>query len=894
MAISDKDIFDWFLSNPGADDATIAATMDQFKLSPADIARATGTDLSSVQSRYEAVAPPAPVYTPVAPTPVYEPAYEPVYETPAPVYTPPATNAYFQANPDVAGAYAANSYGMSADDFANFHYNNYGKNEGRYSPSGEPPPRAVVETPAVVEQPPAVVEQTPVDTVAENYWKEQAALQQAEWERQAAEQQREWERQAASTPVVTEPTPIPQTPVTTPSVIDEITAGPPTTEKEFLEIVSTPPAITPVTSTPETPTNQYTKENWPTINYGTYGTEGDVLTRTTTSDGTPFYLRDEEGGGQYQNPATMESYAPFTGADGKTYYNVYAPTFGSGKAWNETPITSVLTEAQYKALKGGDSAIGNLINSPVGSFALNALGPVGQVINAVNQASQGNELGAILSGLNAAGGLGVTDIGGIDIKTAQNVARGLNAIDKKDLMGAFTAGSNLLGGIPGEYATATNLASAGLALKNNDAAGFASAMGDLTKNPDLKIAAAAVKLLDAVNADTINPSALQAAITGLNSAVTKSNTATTTTPTDTTQSTTVGDFEDTEVTRLKALGYTKEQIQEYFNRLDNLTDVLDTPPSTATDTATAGTTPTDTGGDVVKDLTNAGLTQTDLSYLPTDDDFVPTIKKDEELVVTGDKPLDYLPTDNDFVPTKIDDKGEVVITGGRPTDTVTGSTGADTITGATGNDNVETVTVTGGTGNDTITGGDGNDSVTGGTGNDSITGGTGNDDVEELVVTNKKECAPGFHDDGTGLCVPDDDIKDPDECPDGYIRNLETGACEKVEVTTPVVNPPVVVQPPVVQPPVVKPPVVIPTQSFTPSTSTYTSAEETNPIYAGAMDDFNLFATLEELLAEKSDTTDKKKDNKKSKDKTKMATGGHLDDLLAEQMTVDDLLKLLR
>ena len=57
MAISDQQIFDWFLANPNADDATVAATMDQFKLTPEDIARATGTDLSNVQSRYEAVAP---------------------------------------------------------------------------------------------------------------------------------------------------------------------------------------------------------------------------------------------------------------------------------------------------------------------------------------------------------------------------------------------------------------------------------------------------------------------------------------------------------------------------------------------------------------------------------------------------------------------------------------------------------------------------------------------------------------------------------------------------------------------------------------------------------------------------------------------------------------------
>jgi hypothetical protein len=90
---------------------------------------------------------------------------------------------------------------------------------------------------------------------------------------------------------------------------------------------------------------------------------------------------------------------------------------------------------------------------------------------------------------------------------------------------------------------------------------------------------------------------------------------------------------------------------------------------------------------------------------------------------------------------------------------------------------------------------------------------------------------------------------------------------------------------------VVKPPVVIPTTTPVYTPSGYYGATETNePVYAGGMSDFNLLATLQELLAEEP----AKKDTKKSKDKTKMATGGHLDDLLAEQMTVDDLLKLLR
>jgi hypothetical protein len=164
-----------------------------------------------------------------------------------------------------------------------------------------------------------------------------------------------------------------------------------------------------------------------------------------------------------------------------------------------------------------------------------------------------------------------------------------------------------------------------------------------------------------------------------------------------------------------------------------------------------------------------------------------------------------------------------------------------------------------------------------------------NPETGECDVVEKEEnpCADGFHLED-GLCVPDDDIKDPDECPEGYVRNLETGACEKVE--TSVVKPPVV-KPPVVQPPPVVKKTGVPVEA--PTTGIYTANDKIEPIYAEGMDDFDLFATLQELLAEDS-KKDKKKDNKKSKDKTKMATGGHLDDLLAEQMTVDDLLKLLR
>jgi len=43
---------------------------------------------------------------------------------------------YFATNPDVAAAFAANNYGMSADEFANYHFANYGASESRTPVAG--------------------------------------------------------------------------------------------------------------------------------------------------------------------------------------------------------------------------------------------------------------------------------------------------------------------------------------------------------------------------------------------------------------------------------------------------------------------------------------------------------------------------------------------------------------------------------------------------------------------------------------------------------------------------------------------------------------------------------------------------------------------------------------
>ena len=74
------------------------------------------------------------------------------------------TNTYFQANPDVAAAYASNSYGMSPDAYADFHWNNYGKNEQRVSPSGVPPTPVAAPVSQPVYQAPVEVYTPPAET----------------------------------------------------------------------------------------------------------------------------------------------------------------------------------------------------------------------------------------------------------------------------------------------------------------------------------------------------------------------------------------------------------------------------------------------------------------------------------------------------------------------------------------------------------------------------------------------------------------------------------------------------------------------------------------------------------------------------------------------------------
>jgi hypothetical protein len=581
----------------------------------------------------------------------------------------------------------------------------------------------------------------------------------------------------------------------------------------------------------------YTAGNWPTIISGTTGTDGDVLTTTTTSDGTPFYLRDEDGGGLYQNPATVESYAPFIHTDGQTYYAIYAPVFSSGKAWNETPITGYMTEAQFRAFQGGSTmgdAFQNILNSPVGSFGLGLLGPYGQLINAANAASKDDWFSALVSGIGAAQGFGVTDLGGFDIKTVKNTAAVLNAADKKNLAGAFTAGSDLIGGVPGDYKTLSSLASATLALKNNDTSGFLNSLGDLTGSSDAKVAAAALKLKSIFESG--NTSQLNSALNNFSAAVNGTSTS------GTTGSTAVADFENTEITRLKGLGYTNQQIQDYFRSLDNLTDVLDTAASTVVG-ASGNDVTLPTGVQLAS--TGDGVFRTDVGGVPTYAEsanassvtaplgykllstsevenkpagsyyditanawFKPdtavtdltgdaTIQADAALFNNSLGTLDQLDanrTSDDFAEflktigitnaTQLTDSGLSnqdildMINAGVDTVTVTGAKGNDTISGATANDGLETVTVTGAKGNDTLTGGTGNDTGTLSCPAGKVPNADGTACIDEVIVKGTRDPCPAgtVYDEALDKCVP----LEQDPCPTGYHRDA-SGQCVQDE-----------------------------------------------------------------------------------------------------------------
>ena len=128
-------------------------------------------------------------------------------------------------------------------------------------------------------------------------------------------------------------------------------------------------------------------------------------------------------------------------------------------------------------------------------------------------------------------------------------------------------------------------------------------------------------------------------------------------------------------------------------------------------------------------------------------------------------------------------------------------------------------------------------------------------ELKQCMQDTPAACPTGYTRNSEGVCV----LNTPTTCPTGFHKD-STGNCvadTKTGTTT-----------------------TLPTITGGTTTTTET------PFYAGAMDEFDLFATMDELLHPKA--------QQNPQEDTKMADGGYLDHMLAEPMSVDDLLKLLR
>ena len=140
---------------------------------------------------------------------------------------------------------------------------------------------------------------------------------------------------------------------------------------------------------------------------------------------------------------------------------------------------------------------------------------------------------------------------------------------------------------------------------------------------------------------------------------------------------TVGNFEDTEITRLKGLGYNKDQINSYFDKLDNLTDIFDNQDagipadigtknlsSVGLDKETADFLET-IGIKTIDDIKDSGLSNQDILNMIG-------VGADDTVTVTGNKNYD---ASQDFLTLNApagnitnnytDDLSEVVVTGNK-------------------------------------------------------------------------------------------------------------------------------------------------------------------------------------------------------------------------------------
>ena len=180
------------------------------------------------------------------------------------------------------------------------------------------------------------------------------------------------------------------------------------------------------------------------------------------------------------------------------------------KTGTVAPVTDYNSQVGYTGGSPGSflASTTNAVNQMVGGVPmLNVIPGVSAAVaglNAVNSLAKGKvDIGTVLNGLTAATGFGGTL--GLDpstisnIKTAKDVASGVNAVQKGNLAGALSSLNNLTGILPAGSSQVGNVISGIAALKKNDLAGALSSLSSLTDSPDLKVAAEATNVIKQIS-----------------------------------------------------------------------------------------------------------------------------------------------------------------------------------------------------------------------------------------------------------------------------------------------------------------------------------------------------------------------------------------------------------
>jgi hypothetical protein len=253
--------------------------------------------------------------------------------------------------------------------------------------------------------------------------------------------------------------------------------------------------------------------------------------------GEPGYVTDPikgENGVTYK--ATVDGQGNITGYTSDALTHVAEATRATGRyAANGMPNPNVYVQRSSGFLSGMIGDFGDMLKSmgPFPAIVGNMILPgAGSALAAVLALDEGNEKGAILSGLNAGAQMGANAAsnalsaevsGNVDLanqyssgiqgalaqnagnlKTASDVAQLANAIDQKNISGALTAAGNLTGATPSpEIKTGMAVVGLAKALSSGDTATAVDLAGQLTGNQDAKVAAQAIKTLNALNSGNI-------------------------------------------------------------------------------------------------------------------------------------------------------------------------------------------------------------------------------------------------------------------------------------------------------------------------------------------------------------------------------------------------------